>query len=229
MDRLTFRCEGAQKGSTGRLSLSGVVYFQQGQPVRGAIERLVFGDGEELEDLDIVSGKLEARADDLIATLDVRQKYSALHARREDGNAIRSLSLSWKSSSEHNAAEFSGKAQATVVDDFAPVAQAIERMVEETISGESDVFTGKPFRRAAMIKALFEQLGMPNLKWCCADGHGLPEPQLAPGLVPEEPAFMKQGDPILTTFGKYCAKCHFGLETFPPISCMARRNASRLI
>ncbi len=216
INRLTFHCESAQEVSTGRVSLSGVVYFQHGKPVKGAIERVTFDDGEELGDLDIVSGKLEARADDLVATLDMRQKYSGLHARRENGNAIRSLSLSWKSSGQKNVAVFSGKVKATVVDDFTPVARAIEKMVDETLSGHSDVFTGKPFRRAAIMKALFEQLEMPNLRWCCADVHGLPEPQLAPGLVPEEPPFMKQKDHILTSFGKYCAKCHFGLETFPP-------------
>jgi hypothetical protein len=216
IDRLTFRCESAQKVSAGRLSISGVVYFQHGKPVKGSIDRVIFDAGEELGDLDIVSGKLEANADDLVATLHMRQKYSGLHARRENGNAIRSLSLSWKSSAQKNAAVFSGKVKATVVDDFTPVAQAIEKMVDETLSGHSDVFTGKPFRRAAIMKALFEQLNMPDLKWCCADVHRLPEPQLAPGLMPEEPTFMKQKDHILRSFGKYCAKCHFGLETFPP-------------
>ena len=216
IDRLTFHCESAQEGSPGRLSLSGVLYFQHGQPVRGGIDRVIFDDGEQLGDLDIVSGKLEAGADGLIATLDVRQKYSALHARRENGNAIRSLSLSWKSSGEQNVVVFSGKAKATLVDDFTPVAQAIQKMVDATISGQSDVFTGKPFRRAAIMKALFEHLDMPMLKWCCVENPGLPEPQLAPGLVPEEPPFMREGDHILKSFGKYCAKCHFGLETFPP-------------
>ena len=215
MDRLTFRCESAQEDPTGGLSLVGVVYFPHGQSVRGAIERIIFDDGEELGDLNIVGGKLEARDDDLIATLDVRQKYSTLHARRENGNAIRSLSLSWKSR-VRKMSVFSGSAKATVVDDFTAVANAIEKMVDKTISGKSDVFTGKPFRRAAIMKALFERLDMSALKWCCVEDPGLPEPQLAPGLVPEEPAFMKQKDHILKSFGKYCAKCHFGLETFPP-------------
>jgi hypothetical protein len=215
IDRLTFRCESAED-PTGSLTLSGVVYFAHGQPISGAIERLSFEDGEELGDLDIVSGKLEAHANDLTATLDVRQKYSALHARRENGHAIRSLSLSWKSSDAQTMPVFSGKAKATAVDDFTAVARAIEQMEDETIAGKSDVFTGKPFRRATVMKALFEQLDMPDLTWCCVEDPGLPEPQLAPGLVPEEPAFMKQNDLVLTSFGKYCAKCHFGLETFPP-------------
>ncbi len=215
-DRLRFRCESGLEASAGRFSLSGVVYIQPGKPLRGSIERVAFDDGQELEDLEIVNGTLEAHADDLIATLDVRQKYSGLHARQENGSAIRSLSLSWKASNELPVAVFSGNAKAIVLDDFASVAQAINKMVDETIGGESDAFTGKPFRRAVIMKALFQQLEIPNLKWCCADGGGLPEPQLAPGLVPEEPAFMKQNDPVLISFGKYCAKCHFGLETFPP-------------
>jgi hypothetical protein len=124
--------------------------------------------------------------------------------------------LSWKSSAEQTVAVFSGEAHVTVVDDFTFIEQAIEKMQDETISRQSDVFTGKPFRRSAIMKALFEQLEMPTLKWCCVADQRLPEPRLAPGMVPEEPAFMKQKDPVLTSFGKYCAKCHFGHDTFPP-------------
>jgi hypothetical protein len=216
IDRLTFRCDAPQEVSAGSFSMSGVVYLHHAQPVRGAIDRAIFDDGEELRDLEIVGGKVEKRADDFIATLDVRQKYSGLHARRQNGNAIRSLRLSWKSSDDPHVTVFSGDAHVTVLDDFTSVDKAIEKMLDETISGQSDVFTGKPFRRAAIMKALFEQLEMPDLKWCCVVDQSLPEAQLAPGLVPQEPAFMKQKDPVLTSFGKYCAKCHFGHETFPP-------------
>jgi len=85
----------------------------------------------------------------------------------------------WRPAAE-NRTRASGAARAllTVSNDFAAVEEAIESMLKDSIAGRIDAFSDRPFRRASLMPALFERLGVPPLDWCCLDTSGMPPPAL---------------------------------------------------
>jgi mono/diheme cytochrome c family protein len=98
---------------------------------------------------------------------------------------------------------------------------ALQALVEDTVNGRSGVFGRAPFQRARIMPALFRALGLPPLTWCCVDDSGMPPPVAVeaavggsvPGIAGAEPAVLRPG---LKRFEQYCAKCHRGIEPFPP-------------
>jgi hypothetical protein len=122
----------------------------------------------------------------------VAQKLSGLHARRADGNAVESLRLS-----------YDGKAVVVFLDDFSAVKTLIQDL-------PADVFSSAPFRRAAVLGALFKKLGLESDACCLADA-GLPPPVLETGgTVADFP------EPAIRALYQYCGRCHATPEVSPP-------------
>lgn len=128
------------------------------------------------------------------------------HVRLRNGNAIEGIALRWRGNA--------GEAVVTTIDDFAPAAAAIGEMERRAAHGELDVFSAKPFRRAALMEALFTRLGVKERRWCCLDVRDMPPPR-ADEPIPDAGAAREAPAPLKPLY-QFCAPCHFGPERSPP-------------
>lgn len=223
--RLSLQCENPVNKDNVGFSMNGRVYVDGGMVTSGTIEHMAMADTAVVRDLEVVDGRLEFHGGRWQAQM--RLSRDGLHARRADGNAIEHVSIRWRDP-EHDAGvrhsspryrTLSGDAVVTVTNDFSLVHAALAEMVERTVTGGMDVFSAKPFRRAALMQALFTQLGMRPIEWCCVDVTGLPTAMLD---IDDE----RNGSPLnagddqttvsLQGFYRHCATCHLTREEFPP-------------
>ena len=127
---------------------------------------------------------------------------------------------------DHETSRFHARFEADVVDDFALVRQAIERILEKNPA----VFDGGPLMRARLMPALLTELGSSEHSaaeesgrenaWCCIDDTGMP---LATRDVPEVDAAVVENE-LLRPFVRYCATCHLTAEQFPPNFLSGKAN-----
>ncbi len=71
-----------------------------------------------------------------------------------------------------------GTATLDIATDFQVLEAALDAIATETRAGKSDALADAPFRRAALLRPLFDRLGMAPRAWCCLDGDGPPPPRL---------------------------------------------------
>jgi hypothetical protein len=88
-----------------------------------------------------------------------------------------------------------------ILDDFA----AIRKLIEEL---PADVFSSAPFRRAAVLGALFDKLG---LEFDSLADAGLPPPVLETRATTADFA-----EPAVRSLYQYCGRCHANPEVSPP-------------
>lgn len=226
-DRVTLRCRRPERPTGDEdqgFSMEGVLYLKGRTVVSGTIDRLTTGHQDELVDLKVVGGTFAVNGRRQRGVIDVRQKGTGLHARLADGHAIRDITFQVGVAGKEprlsgQAAGLAGTAVLTVLDDYTPAERAIEVMEQATLAGESDVFTGKPFRRASTMKALFGQLTMPLLTWCCEDDHNMPDPVSTMEKAlhgRDETVDDETLPPVFKAFHRYCAQCHHEDLAFPP-------------
>ena len=101
------------------------------------------------------------------ATFALRDTVSGLGARSAGGDAWLSVSLSWNITGE-------GAATVAIADDFATLKAAIEGLAARSRAGDSDALGNAPFRRVAILRPLFADLGIEVADWCCLDADHLP-------------------------------------------------------
>lgn len=190
-------------------ALQGRVYFDGGRVTGGTIDRLV-ADGDaarELRDIDLAAGRVRVGVQSGYAQLSLSR--SGMRARNARGDAVIALELAWRTQKRDEPA--TGTATITVVHDFAPVHAAVEAMVNATAAGADDAFAGRPFRRVATLRPLFERLHMPPLAWCCVDERGMPPAAM------EDAGERTRARPVaLEPFYRYCATCHQTADRSPP-------------
>lgn len=226
VERISLDCgqsNGSMPDSDEGFAMKGLMYVKAGATLEGSIESLSFRDGNKLRELDVRGTEVKQGAAHKTWRLQVTTKFTKLHARRADGKAIRRLTVTWDLPKKPLKLGFptslAGHALMTVIDDFKMVDTVIDEMARQTRSGESDVFSAKPFRRASAMKALFDILGMAPLTWCCLDERGLPPPLLIHGAnQPDQDLGTNaaEGDSIIRSFHQHCAECHQGIDDFPP-------------
>jgi len=56
--------------------------------------------------------------------------------------------------------------------------EAIKRLAADSRAGRSDALDAKPFRRVALLRPIFADLGLGPMDWCCLDSDHLPPAQL---------------------------------------------------
>jgi hypothetical protein len=101
--------------------------------------------------------------------------------------------------------ETTARVRAVIREDFHSLVEAIEQL----IANGHAAFDEAPFQRARILPALFRQLGMESLDWCCVeDGH------LRPPMTEDTRVGMEA--PGLEPFYQVCARCHRTSEPFPP-------------
>lgn len=224
IERVLLQCHSDNRSDTraGGFSMDGVVYLKSGNVDTGMIDRLSFGAGENLANLEVTQGDAHLERQTLSGRFGLRQKSLPLHARLSDGRAIQDVSfgigLGRGGVATTGAVSLSGTATVTVLDDFSAVHRTIDAMAEENRAGKSDLFTRKPFRRAAVMKTLFEKLEMPNLTWCCLDATKMPAAvsERDSGEHNSRNHTEEMASPPIKAFHKYCATCHHERDPFPP-------------
>ena len=180
--RLDFQCSKRADTPQG-VAMQGSLYVTSGKVTRGGLERLAF-DAEEMIDLDITGGKTIRTTDQEFVLLNLAR--GGLHARRVDGNAVENITLRWRHPNAKNKSServMAGEVDLTVMDDFAPLRAAIAELERSSRRGDSDTLSSMPFRRAAIMPALFAQLGIAAPPWCCLEAASM----LAPRLEAEVP------------------------------------------
>ena len=212
-ESLTAPCEVAvqqREGTAERVklkcaALEGRFFLDGSRVTGGTIERLETAGGT-LRDLEVSGGTATAAAGRREVEVEVAQKLSGLHVRRADGNALERVRLAWQDG------ETSGEATAVFLADFAEVDAALGKLVERTVAGNLDAFSSQPFRRAAVLGPLFEELGM-EPGTCCRDDAGLPPPVLEADGAAGPDDFP---EPAVKALYQYCARCHATPEPSPP-------------
>jgi hypothetical protein len=225
-DRATFRCRGPEQPSgkdAGGFSMEGVLYLKGPTVMTGTIDRLSTGRGGDLIDLNVAGGAFASKGGRYSGRIVVTQKERRLHARLAEGHTITEVALEFSAARDSRAARratgFTGSAVMTVMEDYAPVHRAIDEMARETLAGGSDAFARKPFRRASLMKALFGQLKMPPLTWCCEAADKMPPVILMTDQTLHDHDRSVREEmlpPALKAFHRYCAQCHHEDLAFPP-------------
>jgi hypothetical protein len=215
--RLEFRCSADPAGADRSASLQGRFYLEAAKLPYGAIDRLAFADqgsaGGDLRDLDVAGGRVTRDS----ATLQIAR--GPAQARRADGNAIETVQIVWHRSGgrENPNDKLSGRATVTVVNDFAPVHAAVEHILHETATGKLDVFSNRPFRRASLMPALFDRMGMARLAWCCVNDIDMPPAVMESHTTVAQAGADATTKPLaLQPFYRYCATCHQSNDRSPP-------------
>jgi hypothetical protein len=114
-------------------------------------------------------------------------------------------------------------------NDFAIVRAAVDQLAGEAMKGQFDGFSAKPFRRAVLMSALNERLGMPGRDWCCTDDRGMPPAKTdeTSGNESDNSATAQQVDPAIKVFYRDCAPCHRTSEPTPPNFLFGNREEVR--
>ncbi len=185
---------------------------------KGRIDWLNFGPAGTLRDVDLTGNPAQLTNAEYVLRL--APKKAALSTRLPDGRRLAGVEIRWHADSAKTGGEPDSEAQsieaqfeATVVDDFALVRGAIDRLLEH----DPRLFDSVPLMRAKLMPALLEELGTlqkstPETNWCCLDDTGMPTATLD---APEVDAAVVS-DEKLQPFFRYCATCHLTAERFPP-------------
>jgi len=168
---IRFNCDG-RLGE--RAHLKGLLRGGEGTALEGVLSRLHYETAAPAG-LVIRDGSLDRTEAGWRAQFALRDSVSGLDARMGDGRYVRGLTLEWPADTEQSV---DASLTVTVLDDFAPVIAAIDDLAVATLAGESDALAYAPFRRVAVLRPIFDQLGMAPLDWCCLDADHLPAPVL---------------------------------------------------
>ncbi|MFQ5935819.1 MAG: hypothetical protein ACE5LB_05375 [Acidiferrobacterales bacterium] len=223
--RLGFKCGDPAANDSEGLAMTGWIDTKDGDAVTGTITWLKIDDAELFHNLKVASSRLERHDDQWLMHLRVLDKDRGLHVRQADGSALEHLTLRGRGAwpvSDYSPPKSAlqpwyGDAVLTVMDDFSLVDAAIDEMVGRSLSGKLDVFSSKPFRRKYIMRALFSQLGMTPIEWCCNDDGSMPPVRVDGGQETDpSPLSADEGMGGLQTFYRYCASCHRTSDRFPP-------------
>jgi hypothetical protein len=219
IERLIVHCDPPARlepGIVGGFAMDGVLYGNGDQSLTGTIQHLAFPDGDDLSELDAY-GTIRSEHREVSGRLALAQKSSGVHARRRDGNAVTGLTFRIEPAAPNDTRpERTGIATASVLPDFFRIDRAIDAVAAGTLSGATDAFGRKPFRRASVLKALFEQAGLPSLAWCCIDDTDMPEAVSNADPTNHAPIDAREANGAVGLFQHYCGACHHEHEPFPP-------------
>ena len=131
-----------------------------------------------------------------------------IHSRVADGRRLETITLEWQG--EDYSIDLIGaeaKLTITLMDEFGPLDEAIETMVDETLTGKSDALASKPFRRRPIVSDLNRHLGVAALQWCC---------DLPPVSNDQLTVAESLNNNTFQDFRVYCGLCHSANQRYPP-------------
>lgn len=162
-DAVDFRCTGAPGG----LKLAGRADIAADGAAGGIIGRVRAGSAAP-GGLELTDGALRREGGGWRLGFALRDTVTGLGARLANGSAVRRVDIAWPDGARE------ATATVTVADDFARLAAAVDRLAAATAAGESDALAALPFRRVAVLRPLFADLGLDPVDWCCLDSAHLP-------------------------------------------------------
>lgn len=190
---------------------------------KGRIDWINFGPAGTLRDVDLTGSPVQSTNAGYV--VHAIPKKTALATRLHDGRRLAGMEIRWSAEpvQDGKAQPIDAQFEAVVVDDFALVQAAIDRLLEK----QPALFDNVPLIRARLMPALLAELGAPEesapeksppeesfdskKSWCCVDNTGIPTATLD---VPEADAAVLVNEK-LQPFFRYCATCHFTGERFP--------------
>lgn len=191
------------------LKLAGRLQVGAGRISGGTLERVEFGDGQAVRGIALAAAPLGRQGAARRAEIGLARE--GLRARLPDAKAIEAMTLTWREGTPGG--EQPASVELALVDDFAIVAGAVEKMASDARNGGSNAFAARPFRRAAVMRALFTELGIDAGGWCCDEPPaGMSAPQVDTGFAPTAPA----RPAALEVFYRHCSACHDSNEASPP-------------
>ena len=137
-------------------------------------------------------------------------KKNAAGVRLSDGRAVESIAIRWheRRANKQGITPMDAHLAVVVVDDFARVRQAIDRM----LANQPWLFDDAPLSRAILMRALLLEFGSNERSWCCVDSSDMPPAELDAPEVSVS-AIAVAG---LQPFFRYCGTCHLTHQQFPP-------------
>ncbi len=199
---------GVQCGSrTDPARWAGRLYARNGRVTHGELDRLAIGDEHDAVGLAVTGGSLQQHGNRWHAKFQLRRNSQG--ARTSRGRAIESVVLDWVSDRQ-------GRGVVEVRDDFAAVSRAVSRLARRTLDGDADAFDARPFQRARVLPALFDELGMAGGRWCCLYDRGMPAAAVddSDGTAPA--GKVANLSAAVQDFLQYCGACHRSPDAFPP-------------
>jgi len=214
--RVRFNCESADPKRPQQIQIKGRFFKTGNNWQEGKVSRLIVN-GQPQFDLVLKSVQLSTRGSQAGAELKIytsgnyEQKDKLLTARLPNGNSIEQFKLTWTRTLDN----LTSSAKITVRSDFSRVTKAIDALVTQTNEDKTDALANRPFRRAAIMKSVLDNLGAPLDNWCCAENTGLPAAKLQDPN--NEVVIVSQGaNPEIAPFYHYCSACHRTSNRQPP-------------
>lgn len=170
-DAVDFRCT----GTPGGLKLAGRADIAADGAAGGIIGRVRAGSAAP-GGLELTDGALRREGGGWRLGFALRDTVTGLGARLADGSAVRRVDIAWPDGARE------ATATVTAALDFQLLAAAVDRLAAATAAGESDALAALPFRRVAVLRPLFADLGLEPVDWCCLDSAHLPPPVHADDL-----------------------------------------------
>jgi hypothetical protein len=200
---LRFKCVPPDPDAPQAIRLAGRLEVKGLGIAGGEVGSLVAEGADALEHLRVSGGTIH----DAGGRLALQLGGDGLRPRLADGATITRVELRWKPGEAARLA--SAQATVTVVDDFAPVRDALAALAAE----DDGALAAKPFGRARVLAPLFARLGIAPGEWCCEDAGRMP-PAVAES---EEPPVPTTGAAkAFAPFYPLCAGCHATGDRFPP-------------
>ena len=200
---LRFKCVPADPDAPQAIRLAGRLEVKGAGIAGGEVGSLVAGGADSLEHLRVTGGRIH----DAGGRLAFQLGGDGLRPRLADGATITGVELRWTPGAA--APLVSAQALVTVVDDFAPVRDALAALAAD---GDG-ALAAKPFGRARVLAPLFARLGIAPGEWCCGDTARMP-PVVAESGEPPAPTAGAAKD--FAPFYALCAGCHATGDRFPP-------------
>lgn len=165
---LRIRCQGGgqdrnQVTMTGHVTAAGT----------GTMRRLAISGRDQLVNLDVAGATRKVNGETWRLSLALVERGAGLGARLSDGTAISKVTLTAPRSTA-TANQFEARLSVELTDDFAVIVAAVGRMRDDTLAGRDDALAAKPFRRARLMAALYDALGLPDEPRCCIESAMLP-------------------------------------------------------
>jgi len=179
-----------------------------GEAGDGGIRWLNFGAAGRVTDAVFDGGSVQRLGTDRVLTAVPKKKEVGV--RLSDGRALESVEIRWHAAAtnDRDVAPTEAHVAVVVVDDFALVRQAIDRLLQT----QPWLFDSAPLARANLMRALLLELGSKERSWCCVDSLDMPPAELDAA----EASASAIAAPGSQPFFRYCANCHLTHEQFPP-------------
>ena len=217
--RLDFDCPSVEQ-SEPRASIRGRVYIEAGKINGGSVDQLTLVDDKVKR---VMTDLLVQSSNDPVLnrpTIVLRVARAGRSARTADGNSLDNIRFTWPPTVSAMAARqpydqsFTGRVTVTTFNDFEAVNQALDDLANEPVEATTGVFSGRPFRRASIMSALYARLGMQELNWCCENDTGMGPLEVA--VNRQAANTNSERGSVLTPFYRYCATCHQSADRLPP-------------